>query len=72
MAFGPLFPTANNFWWVGIDFISETDYKKPNSTKFSANTLVVDAMVDAMVDECYSVPLSTASFGLDFLLSDFE
>ena len=40
VAFGPpLFPTANSFSWVGIDFIQETDYKKPNPTKFSANTL---------------------------------
>ena len=23
---GPLFPTANIFSWVGIDFIQETDY----------------------------------------------
>ena len=33
MAFGPLFPKANNFSWVGIGFIQETDYKKPNPTK---------------------------------------
>ena len=40
VAFGPLFPTAYNFSWVGIGFIQETDYKKPNPTKFSANTLI--------------------------------
>ena len=40
VAFGPLFPTANIFSWVGIDFIQETDYKKLNPTKFSANTLL--------------------------------
>ena len=40
VAFGPLFPTANIFWWVGIGFIYETDYKKPNPTKFSANTVM--------------------------------
>ena len=34
----PLFPTANSFSWVGIDFIQDTDYKKPNPTKFSTNT----------------------------------
>ena len=38
VAFGPLFPTANNFSWVGIGLILETDFKKPNPTKFSANT----------------------------------
>ena len=40
VAFGPLFPTANNFSWVGIDFVEGTDYKEPNRTKFSANTLM--------------------------------
>ena len=25
---------------IGIGFIKETDYKKPNQTEFSANTLV--------------------------------
>ena len=45
MAFGQsdiwaTFPTANNFSWVGIGFIYETDYKKPNPTKFSGNTVV--------------------------------
>ena len=35
VAFGPLFPTTNQFSWVGIDFIQETGYKKPNPTKFS-------------------------------------
>ena len=43
--FGPLFPTANDFSWVGIDFIQETDHKKPNSTKFSANTLFGDRVL---------------------------
>ena len=28
VAFGPLFPTANNFSWIGIGFIQEVDYKK--------------------------------------------
>ena len=41
VAFGPLFPTANDFSWVGMSFIQETDYKKPNPTKFSANTLSI-------------------------------
>ena len=40
VGFGPLFRTANNMLWVRISFIQETDYKKPNSTKFSANTLI--------------------------------
>ena len=40
VAFGPLFPTASIFSWVGVDFIQETDYKKPNPTKFSVNTLL--------------------------------
>ena len=26
-------PTANNFSWVGLDFISVTDYRKPNPTQ---------------------------------------
>ena len=34
VAFGPLFPTATNFSWVGIGFIEETDYEKPNPTTF--------------------------------------
>ena len=39
VACGPLFFPCSKifFWWVGIDFVSETDYKKPNLTKFSAN-----------------------------------
>ena len=32
VAFGPLFPTANTFPWVGIGFIQETVYRKPNPT----------------------------------------
>ena len=32
------------FSWVRIDFTKETDYKKPNPTEFSANTLVVVLM----------------------------
>ena len=31
--------TANTFSWVGVDFVEETDCKKPNKNKFSANTL---------------------------------
>ena len=38
VAFGPLFPTLNNFSWVGIDFTKETERKKPNPTKYFANT----------------------------------
>ena len=38
---GPLFPTADNFSRVGIGVIYETAYKKPNPTKFSANTLSI-------------------------------
>ena len=30
VAFGPLFPTANIFSWVGVGFMQETDYKKTN------------------------------------------
>ena len=41
VAFRPLFPTANTFSWVGICFIWETDCKKPNPTKFSANTPII-------------------------------
>ena len=36
---GHFFPQQNIFSCVGIDSIQETDYKKPNPTKFSANTL---------------------------------
>ena len=33
VALGPLFPTANNFSWVGIDFIQETEYEaQPNQS----------------------------------------
>ena len=39
VVFGTHFPTANNFSWFGIGFIEETDYKKPNPTKFSVNTV---------------------------------
>ena len=38
---GHFFPQQIFFSWVGIDVISETDYKKPNSPKFSANTVLV-------------------------------
>ena len=48
VAFGPLFPTAYNFSWVGIGFIQETDYKKPNPTKFSANTLITSRVGQPM------------------------
>ena len=41
VAFWPLFPTANKFSWVRIGFVLETDYKKPNPTKLSTNTLVL-------------------------------
>ena len=34
VAFGTLLLTASSFSWGGIDFMSETDYKKPNPTKF--------------------------------------
>ena len=40
VAIGPLFPTANDFSWVEIEFISETDYKKPSPPTFSAYTLL--------------------------------
>ena len=39
MTFGQLFPAANIFSWVGIDFMYETDYKTPNPTKLSENSL---------------------------------
>ena len=41
VAFGPLVSTANTFSWAGIASIYGTDYKKPNSTKFSASTLLI-------------------------------
>ena len=56
VAFGPLFPTAIIFSWVGIDFVLETDYKKPNPAKFSANTLqwlmqwLIDRLLDWLID----------------------
>ena len=37
VAFGPLFPREIFFSWVGIGFVQETDYYKPNPTKCSAN-----------------------------------
>ena len=40
VAFGAIFRTPNNFSWVGIDFIWETHYRKPNPTKISANILI--------------------------------
>ena len=45
VAIGPLFPTANIFSWVGIGFMYETGYEKPNPTNFSANTLLRGARV---------------------------
>ena len=41
VAFRPFFPTTSNFLGVGIGFIQETDYNKPNPTKLSANTLIM-------------------------------
>ena len=35
------FPLQIGFSWVGIDFMSETDYKKPSATKSSANTVLI-------------------------------
>ena len=43
MAFEPLFPIANIFSWIGIDFIQETECKEPNPTKLSLNTLLQGA-----------------------------
>ena len=43
MALGPRFfwpPQSIFFSWDGIDFMWETDYKKPNSTKLSGNSLL--------------------------------
>ena len=40
VAFGPLFPTATNFSWLGIGFTQQADYKKTKSTKLSANPLL--------------------------------
>ena len=54
VAFGPLFPTANNFSWVGIGFIQETDYKKPNPTKFSAKHPII--LRGAIVIRTHDVP----------------
>ena len=52
VAFGPLFPTANNFSWVRIGFILETDYKKLNRTNFfSAYTPLIGVCV---VHGCFS------------------
>ena len=46
-AFGPLFfsPTAKDFSWVKIGFMQQTDYKTPNPTNFSANTLLIVLIV---------------------------
>ena len=33
-AFGPLFPTANNCRWVGIDFINREQTRTPTQPKF--------------------------------------
>ena len=44
VAFGPLFPTAKNVPWVGIDFMQETEYEKPNPTiinHFFENTPII-------------------------------
>ena len=41
VAFGPHFPAADIFSWVGIGYMWETDCKKPNPTKLSANTLLI-------------------------------
>ena len=38
VAIGPLFPTAVIFRGLGLVLYRKTDYKKPNPTKFSANT----------------------------------
>ena len=43
---GHSFPTANNFSWVGTDFIQETGYDKPDPTIFSANPLLVQWLVN--------------------------
>ena len=41
MAFGPLFPTANDFWWLGlITYIGNRLETQPNKN-FSANTLIL-------------------------------
>ena len=37
------FHMQNIFSWVGIDFIYETNYKKPNPPELSANTLTSQA-----------------------------
>ena len=37
---GHFVPQQIFFLWVGIGFIQETDHKKPNPTKLSANTLI--------------------------------
>ena len=42
VAFEPLFPTAYFFSWVGIDFIYETDCKKPNSNQILRKHVVYE------------------------------
>ena len=43
-------PRQNIFSWVGIDFMQEADYKKPDPTKLSANTLVLQWLIGLQVD----------------------
>ena len=48
VAFGPLFPTEINFWWVGIGLVQETDYDKPNPSKFSVYTVFFRGLFDIL------------------------
>ena len=69
------FLTANIFSWVGIGFIQETDYKKPNPDKFSANILMVFMRLVAVYLNCVSwVPMFSQIIGLinGFLLHDLD
>ena len=51
VAFGPLFPTATIFSWVGIGLLYETDCKKPNNqivgkTAYCSNDKRMDRWMD--------------------------
>ena len=43
VALGPLFPTANNFSWVGIDFIQETEYEAQPNQSLRKHLIITDS-----------------------------
>ena len=45
VAFGPLFPTANNFSCIGIGFMHERDYKKP-TRKGGSYVIFLDSNIE--------------------------